>query len=180
MTHELPKGSSGVSISRQKSEHGAAHPLHAILKTLSNVHLKSNMPLSIDNTHQPRQLNHRLFSPSLTILSKGEKLSFAPSERNIPPTQKQFNEISKAAQGLLIVVIAYFVCMLPFSVTKLYKVVGSQLDSAHTYGSTFATIFQYIASAINPLMYCFFRRDFQKAFRFMIQKTRVKKMTVNI
>ncbi|XP_076442672.1 octopamine receptor beta-2R-like [Babylonia areolata] len=80
----------------------------------------------------------------------------------------KFSATTKAVRSLLVVVLAYFICMTPFSVTKLYKVCVPAPDSLPGYASTLATIFQYMGSAVNPLIYGLFRRDFRAAFVYVL------------
>ncbi|KAK7105080.1 alpha-1A adrenergic receptor-like [Littorina saxatilis] len=72
------------------------------------------------------------------------------------------HEGSKAVRSLLIVVLAFFICMTPFSVIKLYKVAFG--DPLPGYASILATFFQFMSSAVNPFIYALFRQDFQLAF----------------
>ncbi|GFR60133.1 histamine H2 receptor [Elysia marginata] len=87
---------------------------------------------------------------------------------------RNYSTSSKAVKSLLIVVLAFFICMTPFSITKLYKVIFPRPDSLPGYVNLVATIFQYCSSVINPLIYGIFRRDFQKAFLLIFKKLLVK------
>ncbi|KAK7507018.1 hypothetical protein BaRGS_00001869 [Batillaria attramentaria] len=100
-----------------------------------------------------------------------DRNSVAPDEPPPPPKPQKYSESSKAVRSLLIVVLAYFVCMTPFSVTKLIKVIISTPDALPGYANLVATFFQYMSSAVNPLIYGLFRRDFQKAFLYLLWRT---------
>ena len=66
--------------------------------------------------------------------------------------------------SLLVVVCAYFVCTAPFSVTKLIKVVATRDHFIAGPINLTASLLGYVASAINPLIYGIFRRDFRRAY----------------
>lgn len=83
----------------------------------------------------------------------------------------KYSESSKAVRSLLIVMLAYFLCMTPFSVTKLYKVIVPVPDALPGYANLLATFFQFLGSAVNPFIYGLFRRDFQKAFLYLLWRT---------
>lgn len=82
--------------------------------------------------------------------------------------QKQ-SASAKTIRSLLIIVCAYFVCMTPFSVTKLIKVsMKDQIIPGPA--NTVASLFAFGSSVINPLIYGIFRKDFRKAFGNIIRK----------
>ena len=69
----------------------------------------------------------------------------------------------KTLRSLLIVVLCFFICMTPFCVTKLLKVILA--DSAVPgYANEISTLFQYMSSVVNPFIYAIFRKDFRDAF----------------
>ncbi len=76
----------------------------------------------------------------------------------------------KAIYGLLVVVVAFFVCMAPFSVTKLYKVSVSHDNVLKNYVSLVSSVIAYMSSALNPLIYGIFRKDFRTAFKLLFIK----------
>ena len=82
-------------------------------------------------------------------------------------------------RSLLIVMLAYFVCLTPFSVTKLYKVIVSNPSGLPGYASLLATFFQYLSSVVNPLIYGLFRRDFQKAFLYLLRSVRYRRSDIS-
>ena len=82
-------------------------------------------------------------------------------------------------RSLLIVMLAYFVCLTPFSVTKLYKVIVSNPSELPGYASLLATFFQYLSSVVNPLIYGLFRRDFQKAFLYLLRSVRYRRSDIS-
>ncbi|GFO34700.1 alpha-2 adrenergic receptor [Plakobranchus ocellatus] len=88
--------------------------------------------------------------------------------------RRNYSASSKAVKSLLIVVLAFFICMTPFSITKLYKVIFPRPDSLPGYVNLVATIFQYCSSVINPLIYGIFRKDFQRAFLLIFKRTMVR------
>lgn len=82
-----------------------------------------------------------------------------------PISAKSYSTSSKAIRSLLIVVIAYFVCMTPFSVTKLMKVTIAQETVLNSHFNSIASIVAFISSAVNPLIYGIFRKDFRRAYK---------------
>ncbi|CAH1792770.1 unnamed protein product [Owenia fusiformis] len=79
--------------------------------------------------------------------------------------QSKSKHTKKTITSLLIVVAFFFICMTPFCVTKLLKVVLENTNMVPAYANLFASWFQYVASAINPLVYGIFRKDFKRSFR---------------
>ncbi|KAK7105093.1 alpha-1D adrenergic receptor-like [Littorina saxatilis] len=97
-----------------------------------------------------------------------------PGGHNVQVAKREkvtYSESSKAVRSLLIVVLAFFICMTPFSVTKLYKVCVPVPDALPGYANILATFFQFMSSAVNPLIYGLFRRDFQKAFLYLLWRS---------
>ena len=87
-----------------------------------------------------------------------------------PQEKPKFSNSYKAINSLLIVIIMYFVCMTPFSLTKLYKVAAQNEKSLPGYLNLMASIIGYLSSAVNPLIYGIFRKDFRQAYRLMFRK----------
>ncbi|XP_012937885.1 uncharacterized protein LOC101856656 [Aplysia californica] len=88
--------------------------------------------------------------------------------------QRSYSASNKAVRSLLIVVLAYFICMTPFSITKLYKVIVGRPDALPGYVNLTASLCQFCSSAINPLIYGIFRRDFQRAFLMILRRFMVR------
>ncbi|XP_048729850.1 5-hydroxytryptamine receptor 4-like [Ostrea edulis] len=76
-----------------------------------------------------------------------------------------YSTSSKAIRSLLIVVIAYFVCMTPFSVTKLIKVFITQETLLNSRVNSAASVVAFMSSAVNPFIYGIFRKDFRRAYK---------------
>ncbi|XP_042861832.1 beta-3 adrenergic receptor-like [Penaeus japonicus] len=66
-------------------------------------------------------------------------------------------------RSMLVVIIAFFVFLTPFSVTKLIKMWTMDEDSVPGPVNLMATLCQYVASAINPFIYFLLRRDYRAA-----------------
>ncbi|XP_052769147.1 octopamine receptor beta-2R-like isoform X2 [Mya arenaria] len=77
---------------------------------------------------------------------------------------RKVSDRTKLIWSLITVVAAYFVCTTPFSVTKLIKVSVSDMSVLPKEINLVASLLGYVASAINPLIYGIFRRDFRKAY----------------
>ena len=71
--------------------------------------------------------------------------------------------------SLLVVVFAYFICTTPFSLTKLIKVIATRENFIPGPINLTASLLGYVASAINPLIYGIFRRDFRQAYKRLFQ-----------
>lgn len=77
---------------------------------------------------------------------------------------------SKTIRSLIFVVLAYFICLTPFCVTKLIKVISAQPNFLPGYINLISSWFGYLSSAINPLIYGIFRRDFRRVYLKIIRK----------
>lgn len=71
----------------------------------------------------------------------------------------------KTVRSLLVLVVAFLICMTPFCITKLLKVIQS--DSVPPFANLASAYFAYLASAINPFIYAIFRADFRKEYNKM-------------
>ncbi|XP_067938801.1 D(1) dopamine receptor-like [Watersipora subatra] len=93
-----------------------------------------------------------------------------PNSDNKPSLMRRHNATVKEStiiKSLLIVVLVFFICMTPFCVTKLIKVLKGYIPC---WVNTFATIVQLLASACNPLIYGIFRKEYRKAFKIQYNK----------
>ncbi|XP_067681977.1 octopamine receptor beta-1R-like [Haliotis asinina] len=102
--------------------------------------------------------------------TKANQRVIATCDFNTQTVGVKYPTSSKAMYGLLVVVVAYFVCMTPFSVTKLYKVSVAEDHVLPDYLNLVASLTGYLSSAVNPLIYGIFRRDFRKAFQLVFKK----------
>ena len=82
---------------------------------------------------------------------------------------RQNTASNRIVWSLLVVVCAYFICTAPFSVTKLIKVLATRDDFIAGPINLTASLLGYVASAINPLIYGIFRRDFQRAYKGLLR-----------
>ncbi|XP_060574807.1 octopamine receptor beta-3R-like [Ruditapes philippinarum] len=82
--------------------------------------------------------------------------------------KRKVSDRSKIVWSLLVVVFAYFVCTTPFSVTKLIKVLANGKDPIPGPVNLLSALLGYVASAINPLIYGIFRRDFRTAYKHLL------------
>ncbi len=79
--------------------------------------------------------------------------------------RKARKSASKTIRSLLVVVALFFVCMTPFCITKLLKVIFSDAARVPSYANLTASYFQYLASMVNPFVYAIFRTEFRNAYR---------------
>ncbi|XP_071952613.1 histamine H2 receptor-like [Antedon mediterranea] len=73
---------------------------------------------------------------------------------------------TKTIRSLGLVVALFFICLGPFSITKLIKIFS--LESIPSLLNNITTIFHFMSSANNPLVYGILRREFRKAFKQLI------------
>lgn len=95
---------------------------------------------------------------------KSHLVAQTSNQKAYEKSKRRVSDRAKITWSLITVVLAYFVCTTPFSVTKLIKV--SAYDSNIVPGpiNLTASLLGYVASAINPLIYGIFRRDYRKAY----------------
>ncbi|XP_033747252.1 histamine H2 receptor-like [Pecten maximus] len=84
--------------------------------------------------------------------------------------KSKYSQSSKVIYSLLVVVLAYFVCMTPFSVTKLIKVIVTDTSFVPGRINTLASLVGYFSSAVNPLVYGLLRKDFKSAYKLIFKK----------
>ena len=77
-----------------------------------------------------------------------------------------FKQAVKTITSLLVVVVVFFVCMTPFCLTKLLKVVISN-DFIPGYVNLTSSYLEFLASLANPFIYGFFRREFRFAYYYI-------------
>ncbi|XP_076313685.1 5-hydroxytryptamine receptor 4-like [Tachypleus tridentatus] len=70
----------------------------------------------------------------------------------------------KIVRSILVVTFVFFLCMTPFCLTKLLKVLLGA-EALPKWTNLFSTIIQFTASATNPFIYAIFRRDFRYALK---------------
>ncbi|XP_045186308.2 octopamine receptor beta-3R-like [Mercenaria mercenaria] len=92
----------------------------------------------------------------------------AGNTRSIEKNKKKLSDRTKIVWSLLVVVLAYFICTTPFSVTKLIKVLANGKDPIPGPINLVSALLGYVASAINPLIYGIFRRDFRTAYKHLL------------
>ncbi|KAH9509153.1 hypothetical protein Btru_049223 [Bulinus truncatus] len=103
---------------------------------------------------------------------EGWPVADAPGQQRRP--KRGYGVSNKAVRSLLIVVIAFFICMTPFCCTKLYKVIVPEKNALPGYTNWIASLCQYCSSAINPLIYGIFRKDYRAAFKSLLKRFMVK------
>ena len=91
-------------------------------------------------------------------------------KNNVTTKPKKKKAIPKVIKSLLIVVALFFICMTPFCVTKLLKVVSDNRDVVPPYANLSASFIGYLSSVVNPLIYGIFRSDFRKAYKRQFKK----------
>jgi hypothetical protein len=85
--------------------------------------------------------------------------------------RRSYDTTSKRViRSLMVMVIAYFICMTPFSLTKLVKVAADSQNIIPGDINSAASIIAYCSSAVNPLIYGIFRRDFRRVYAKILWK----------
>lgn len=80
------------------------------------------------------------------------------------PISSNLKAAIKTITSLLVVVVIFFVCMTPFCITKLLKVVIFN-EYIAGYVNLVSSYFEYLASLANPFIYGIFRSEFRQAYR---------------
>lgn len=89
-----------------------------------------------------------------------------------------FKQALKTITSLLVVVLVFFICMTPFCLTKLLKVVVST-NYIPGYVNLASSYLEYFASVANPFIYGIFRRDFRFAYRRVLHHLSCKLIRAN-
>ncbi|XP_033735472.1 5-hydroxytryptamine receptor 1-like [Pecten maximus] len=93
-----------------------------------------------------------------------------PFNERLASRKSNYSQSSKVVNSLLVVVMAYFVCMTPFSVTKLIKVIVTDTSFVPGRINTLASLVGYCSSAVNPLVYGLLRKDFKSSYKLILKK----------
>ena len=84
---------------------------------------------------------------------------------------RKFDQTRKTLRSLLVVVFCFFICMTPFCITKLLKVLYSH-DPVSPYVNLLSSYGQYLSSVVNPFIYVIFRVEFRAAYRRLYNKVK--------
>lgn len=95
-----------------------------------------------------------------------------------PHLQKQ----NKVVKSLIVVMIVFFICMTPFCITKLIKVITGHRYAVAGYLNTVSTYMQYLSSCVNPFIYVLLRRDYKRAFikLFSFRRNSVTRINISL
>ena len=86
------------------------------------------------------------------------------NEKSFDKNKRRVSDRAKITWSLITVVLAYFICTTPFSVTKLVKVSATDSNIVPGPVNLVSSLLGFLASAINPLIYGIFRRDYRNAY----------------
>ena len=109
------------------------------------------------------------YSCVLRVVSKSKarwprELVGVNNNGNIKSATERFVIKTKTARTLLVVIILFFICMTPYCLSKLVKVITGDPDTVPGYINLSASYLCYISSAINPFIYAIFRPEFLSAY----------------
>ena len=90
------------------------------------------------------------------------RINSRPTNRS---SAQRFAKKTKTLRTLLVVVLMFFICMTPFCVTKLLKVISNREDVVAPYANLVSAYFGYLSSVVNPFIYAVFRPEFRRAYR---------------
>ena len=82
----------------------------------------------------------------------------------------QAKKAAKTIRSLLVVVALFFVCMTPFCVTKLLKVIYIDPSFVPDYVNLASSYFQFCSSVVNPFIYGIFRSDFRHSYKRILRQ----------
>ncbi|XP_013406629.1 5-hydroxytryptamine receptor 4 [Lingula anatina] len=102
------------------------------------------------------------------VVPRSQSIASDSNSTGTSQTTKLIQSNTKVIKSLIIVVAVFFVCMTPFCVTKLLKVVFYN-NIVPGWLNAFSTWVQFLSSASNPFIYGIFRKDFRMAFRRQIR-----------
>lgn len=105
-----------------------------------------------------------------SIIREARKVLPLNGAINAPQQDQLAKKAAKTVKSLLIVVVFFFICMTPFCITKLLKVIFDNKNLVPTYTNLTAAYFQFAASGVNPFIYAIFRLDFRNAFQRILKK----------
>lgn len=155
----------------------------------------SNPPVSENNNTTKESVSSELYSQDYPAIDPHRKRKFTIfasrfMHRQYSRSKDQYE--NRQAEGLLkdqqhvkrvyqrerratvtiaIIVAAFLICWLPFSITYLIDTVGSY-DLKDTKGFLVIFWLGYCNSAVNPVLYSIFNRDFRLAFKRLLCKRR--------
>ena len=116
--------------------------------------------------------------PSAVADGPDQSQFLRPTETNqpLPLTTEQERHLIRSHRRIIrsisIVVAIFFVCMTPFCVTKLVKIIFLREDLVPGWLNLLASVVQFMSSATNPFIYGFFRPDFKRAFMRIYRKVK--------
>ncbi|XP_022246518.1 5-hydroxytryptamine receptor 1A-alpha-like [Limulus polyphemus] len=118
------------------------------------------------------KLKHNVIQPKL-LQSETSTIERMLGTRKISSSQGRRHSTGfinqKIVKSILVIILVFFVCMTPFCLTKLLKVLVG-VHVVPPWLSLFSTAIQFTASATNPFIYAVFRRDFRDAFKRLIRR----------
>ncbi|XP_071836991.1 orexin/Hypocretin receptor type 1-like isoform X2 [Apostichopus japonicus] len=108
-------------------------------------------------------------------MSHAETQKLTKSSKEKSKTAAQIESRRKVARMLIVVVLIFAVCLLPFQIVNILRVFGyfNKFDplTEHNKSNTpilITSLLTYLNSAVNPLIYNFMSAKFRNAFRAMI------------
>jgi len=107
-------------------------------------------------------------------------------DRKDPRAFKRASNEKKCLVILLTMAIAFAICWIPwfalrliFSLASVGWIDGEDLDYMEHLSHAFIII-RYLSSAINPLLYAFFKQDFWNAFKVVVLKKKSRRPSMSL
>ncbi|XP_022655532.1 beta-3 adrenergic receptor-like isoform X2 [Varroa jacobsoni] len=121
-------------------------------RIIYSIHMLKMRTPSQDGNYRSNSTNGMVKSPSgISLKLLGRR-----------PTTESEDNSTKLVLSVLTLIVVFFVCITPFCVTKLIKVVAGP-HKVPNWGDMLSTIIQFSASVINPVVYSLGLKHFQKA-----------------
>lgn len=83
--------------------------------------------------------------------------------------QPHIDKQTKTIKSIMVVMLLFFICMTPFCVTKLIKVISGSNNAVPVHINSISSVMQLMASSVNPFIYGMFRKDFRLGYASLLK-----------
>lgn len=125
------------------------------------------------------------YSTMFKAVSSKRRLKKSLNQKD-PRAFKKANNEKKCLIILLTMAIAFAICWIPwFTLRLIYSLtdigwIGPEIMAPMEHASHIFIIIRYLSSAINPLLYTFFKQDFWSAFKVVVLKRRPRSLSITL